>query len=206
MITDKKENIRTEYLALNAYGGQVVSFRFQLVGFYMAAVGLLAVSCIEANTKGILLLWISVVLWLLELRNRSLIDNISKRGMQIECEYWGYRGDKSFEAFIGRQNRPKYDLNDYDFTTIMGVIKVRWPLSHTLVLDIMYMLVIIYAFHILPICRIECFLWLIFILAVIIVILGLSTLMGKTKFKSKKLKDREQSGLQQGVLSQNCSL
>jgi hypothetical protein len=144
-----EENIRAEYAALNSYGNQVVSFRFTLVGFYLAFIGLIMTGSPSVG-KAFLILWLSIVLWILELRNRALLSNLSERGMQIERDYWGYSGSKAYDAFISHQNKVE-PLNDpeageppgLDYTKIL-FWRLRLPVSHTLALDLMYLGVILY--------------------------------------------------------------
>lgn len=153
----KEENIRTEYAALTSYGNQVVSFRFTLVSFYIAAIGLI-MSGEPSKTKLWLLLWISITLWLLELRNRALLSNLSERGMQIERLYWGYRGDKAYDPFICHQNKEK-PPDDLDASEPPGPDSFKiffWkmqppmkynPVTHTFALDLMYIGVILFTIY-----------------------------------------------------------
>lgn len=145
-----EENLRTEYSALTSYGNMVVSFRFTLVGFYLAAIGLIATGC-PSKEKAILLVWLSIVLWFLELRNRGLLFNLSERGVQIERTYWGYRGPRAYEPFISHQNKvkPKDDPKagdppDPDPTRIL-FWQLKIPVSHIVALDLLYLGIIVYA-------------------------------------------------------------
>jgi hypothetical protein len=148
-----EENIRTEYTALNSYGSLVVSFRFTLVGFFVAAVGLIA-AVDFTKEKAALLLWLSIVLWLLELRNRSLLSNLSERSMQIERQYWGYRGLRAYDPFVSHQNKLKPD-DDPDAgdppgpdSTKILFWRVRLKIiSHTIALDLLYLGVIGYTIY-----------------------------------------------------------
>src|SRR4030095_15276633 len=85
------ENLRAEYSALSAYFNTVVTFRFTTLGFYLAAVALICSGETPSRSKAFVLLVITVSLYLVELRNRTLYKNVSDRAMQIEREYWGYR-------------------------------------------------------------------------------------------------------------------
>lgn len=88
------EDVRAEYTALSSYATTVVTFRFTLLGFYLAATGLI-IGGVLSKEKAALLLGLSVALWFMELRNRSLLANLAERGMQIEREHWGYRGKRA---------------------------------------------------------------------------------------------------------------
>ena len=81
-------DLRTEYSAICANLNQLASFRFTLVGFYVAAIGLIF-SADTGTDKFFLLLWISLCFWILKLRNRGLHSNMTARGAQIERDYSG---------------------------------------------------------------------------------------------------------------------
>ena len=84
------ENLRAEYSALSAYFNTVVTFRFTTLGFYLAAVALICGGEAPSRSRAFVLLVITVSLYLVELRNRTLYKNLSDRAMQIEREGWGY--------------------------------------------------------------------------------------------------------------------
>jgi hypothetical protein len=83
---ERAANIRAEYSAISAKLNQLPSFRFALAGFYLAAVGVIVThpACIHF----VLLIVLTVVLWLVDLRTRQLLANIGSRGKKIEMEYW----------------------------------------------------------------------------------------------------------------------
>jgi hypothetical protein len=144
------ENIRTEYTALSSYATTIVTFRFTLLGFYLAAAGLI-IGSPPSKGKAVLLLGLSVSLWLLELRNRSLLDNLSYRGMQIERKYWGYRGLMAYDPFFCHQNKRKPEDDpeagsppDPDYPKVW-TWKMKIPVSHTQGLDLTYLLIALYA-------------------------------------------------------------
>lgn len=69
-----EENLRTEYFAITSYTNLVVQFRFLLAGFFLTVVGVLvAFGSGFSNWRAMLLIWLSIVLWFIELRNRSLL-------------------------------------------------------------------------------------------------------------------------------------
>ena len=144
------EDVRTEYAALSSYATTVVRFRFTLLGFYLAAVGLIVASSLSKE-KAALLLGLTVVLWLLELRNRSLLNNLAQRGMQIEREYWGYRGRRAYDPFFSHQNKVKPTDDPEagepplpDYPKVWNW-QVKITVSHTQALDLTYLLVALYA-------------------------------------------------------------
>jgi hypothetical protein len=143
-------NLRTEYSAICSNLNQLASFRFTLVGFYVAAIGLIASGGL-GNDKFILLLWISLCFWILELRNRGLHSNMAERGAQIEREYWGYRGKRAYEPFISHWSRkePQDDKNAgnppaRDKVSVLS-FDLRLPVSHTAGLDLLFVGVIVYS-------------------------------------------------------------
>ena len=75
----RSENIRTEYAAVSAKLNQLPSFRFALAGFYLAAVGVIASMEEPDRHHFILLIGLTFVLWLVDLRTRQLLTNISNR-------------------------------------------------------------------------------------------------------------------------------
>ena len=143
------ENIRCEYSALTAYHNTVVSFRFTVLGFYLAAVGLIVGSGLSKPKAG-LVLGLSFVLWLVELRNRSLLGNLGIRGMQIERDLWGYKGDKAYDPFFCHmiKEKPKNDPQakepPHDKTKIM-VWRVRCFVSPTIALDLLLLVVSVFS-------------------------------------------------------------
>jgi hypothetical protein len=148
--TQDEANLRTEYSAICANLNQLASFRFTLVGFYVAAIGLISSGSLGSD-KFILLLWVSLCFWILELRNRSLHSNMAERGAQIEREYWGYQGKRAYEPFISHWSRTK-PLDDKnagnpparDRVKIL-FFNVKLPVSHTLGLDLLFIGVMVYS-------------------------------------------------------------
>lgn len=144
------EDIRTEYTALSSYFTTVITFRFTLLGFYLAATGLIVGGGLSREKAG-LLLGLSIALWLLELRNRSLFNNLAERGMQIEREYWGYRGKKAYDPFYSHhmKARPRNDPEAGnppapDYPKIWNwTVKIK--VSHTQAFDLIFLLVSLYA-------------------------------------------------------------
>jgi hypothetical protein len=97
-------DIRTEYTALADYQRSVDTFRFTTLGFYLAAVGLVAGNA-DNRAGGALLFGITIALALLEVRNRSLLRTINIRGLQIERELWGRTGARAYEGFFSGRHR-----------------------------------------------------------------------------------------------------
>jgi hypothetical protein len=146
--------IDTEYKAICANLNQLASFRFTLIGFYVAAIGLI-VAANPGKDKFALMLWISLCFWILELRNRGLHTNMSERGMQIEREYWGYNNKRVYEPFISHWSKkpPALDSKTHDVpepaNEIVKFFFWKIPLSdrisHSLGLDFLFLGVIVYS-------------------------------------------------------------
>ena len=83
------DNVRTEYAGLIDYHNSIVTHRFTLLGFFLAAVGLIAQDGTGA-LEACLLLVLSFALYTVERRNRVLYEQMSKRAMEIEQNYWGF--------------------------------------------------------------------------------------------------------------------
>ena len=140
------ENLRAEYSALSAYFNTVVTFRFTTLGFYLAAVALICGSQTPSRSKAFVLFVITVSLYLVELRNRTLYKNLSDRGMQIERESWGYKGAKSYEPFFSHMMRaapsPTNDLNkDWmpppDYPKVLH-FRLPFEVTHSIALNILF--------------------------------------------------------------------
>jgi hypothetical protein len=148
------EDVRAEYSALTSFFNTVITFRFTTLSLYLAAVGFI-VSGALSKEKAALLLGMSVALWLLELRNRSLFYNLTERGIQIEREHWGYKGPKAYEPFYSHMMKirparekdpeaPEPPPLDYP---IVWSWKVKLAISHTKAFDLVYLFVILFALY-----------------------------------------------------------
>jgi hypothetical protein len=148
------EDIRTEYTAIADYQRSVDTFRFTTLGFYLAAVGLVAGNA--ANRAGAaLLLGITVALALLEIRNRSLLKTINIRGLQIEREVWGRTGPRAYEGFFSGSYRippdPAVDptapeLPPPDESRMFGRAITR-SVGYTMGFDVLFVVVAVYSIY-----------------------------------------------------------
>ena len=78
------DNIRTEYESVVEYHGSTVSSRFTIAGLYVAAIGFIASAVFAENATWLarvvgpaLAWWLTVCIWILELRSRALYTNLS---------------------------------------------------------------------------------------------------------------------------------
>lgn len=109
--TYKEEDTRAEYAAVVGYHTAIVNSRFTVAGLYVAAVGFLASAVLGKDISPIirvagsgLACWLTVCLWVLELRSRALFTNLAHRGIDIEHRYWGLvEGEDWYSGFFSRQ-------------------------------------------------------------------------------------------------------
>jgi hypothetical protein len=122
----------TVYDNLCAYNRTIVGFRFQTLGFFLATVGLIAGH--GPRSLSVLLLVLAVGLWSVELRNRTLLDELGVRGRALEREF---EHDGYFHAVFEKDSRP----------TVFFGTRLPAPLrfTHTLGLDVTYAAVVGYA-------------------------------------------------------------
>lgn len=89
-----KDVLIAEYQALSSYFMKVIDFRFIVFGFYITTIGLILADKVKPY-KLIIIIVITILIWLLELRNRGLSGSLIERGIQIENEI--YKDDDLFE-------------------------------------------------------------------------------------------------------------
>ena len=142
---EDSENTRAEYAAISNYFNTIVTFRFTTLGLFIAAVGFILGGEITRE-KALIVLVIDVALYVIELRNRTLYDNLSARAMQIERTYWGYMGKRAYEPFYSRmmKSRPKDDEEAGDPPPLdyprwhNGRVVLEIAVSHSGGLDLLY--------------------------------------------------------------------
>lgn len=156
------ENLRTEYTALSSYYNTVVTFRFTTLGFFLASVGLIVNAPIKSCHQGTLLLLITIGLWIVELRNRSLFRCLANRAIQIERDCWGYKHfTNAYHPYYSRMFKDKPDPEGdpthspttrprFEKTRIFG-LSISHPVSglfsHTIGIDIIYAGIVGYAIY-----------------------------------------------------------
>jgi len=100
------DDVRCEYSALSSFHNSVVSYRFTLLGFFVAAVGIILGGDVTID-KAFLLLALTIAMYIVELRNRVLYYEMTKRAMQIERECWGYKGTAECLLRVNRKSEKK---------------------------------------------------------------------------------------------------
>ncbi|MFH1891863.1 MAG: hypothetical protein ABIK83_04185 [Candidatus Zixiibacteriota bacterium] len=145
-------DVRTEYTALTSFHTSVVTYRFTLLGFFIASVGIMAGGKISLD-KAFLLLGVTVAMYIIELRNRVLYYELTQRAMQIERQNWGYKGDEAYKPFFCYLAKVKPSSADdpeakeppqFNHPKVWDWV-VHLPASHTKGLDVLYAVIAIYS-------------------------------------------------------------
>ncbi len=129
------ENLRIKYNALAAYSNSVVTFRFTVLGLYLAAVGFI-LGGTPSLGKYILLCVVTFSLYIIEIRNRFLKNRLAAQSLQIE-KVWGYTGNTDCEPENTYIFGIKIKNREDDYT--------KWKLTHSFPLDILYASIFVYA-------------------------------------------------------------
>jgi hypothetical protein len=129
------ESLRVIYDSLAAGGRTVVTFRFTVLGFFLTGVALIFAGTPSLG-KYILLTLITISLWTLDLRNRTIKNDLDAQAKQIE-RIWGYTVNNN------------YDYNPYP-TKVFGIITIppkaaQYVFTHSNALDVLYFSVLLYA-------------------------------------------------------------
>lgn len=108
-----REEAIAEHRACVDYHTALVNSRFTIAGLYVAAAGFVAGAAFKDEITwdfraGISLLatWLTLCLWILELRSRALFTNLAQRGIEIERSIWGLTGERAMVGFFTRQHKP----------------------------------------------------------------------------------------------------
>ena len=101
---------RTHELNTQRRLSTLVNSRFTIAGLYVAAIGFLASAVLDndatwiARAGGSLLAsWLTLCLWILELRSRALFTNIAHRAIDIEHRTWGLTEQEWYVGLFSRQ-------------------------------------------------------------------------------------------------------
>jgi hypothetical protein len=131
------ENLRVKYNTLAANCNAVVSFRFTVISFFLAAVAIILGGTANLSFgKYLLLIIIVISLWTIELRNRTIKNELDAWSKQIEIT-WHYERDK------------KLDYIQWP-TKLFGIITIPpWAadfiFTHSNAIDLLFLAVLIYA-------------------------------------------------------------
>ena len=156
-MPDKEKFLEAEYKGLSEYFGKAITFRFTTAAFFIAAVAIVLGARNPSLSHYALLLAISIGVWIVELRTRSLFANLIARGQAIETE-WGEHVGRApvtehdhmtfFHHIQPRRKDPKVPGEALlpDESRILFFKRIRTSfISHTIGLDIVYLSVIVFA-------------------------------------------------------------
>ncbi len=107
------EDVRLEYMLAATYHNDMVKTRFTIAGFFIAAMGILLKNSTEGKVEtsaiaiNFLALVVSICVWTLEFRCRSLYWNLAHRCMDIERNYWRIDGKSWYEGLFSRLYKTK---------------------------------------------------------------------------------------------------
>ena len=141
-MSDRTENLRIEYASISNYFNSLISHRLTLLGFFLAAIGLI----IRGEWPfplhiSIIGLFLTISMYVFELRTRVLYHHIANRAIEIEQDDWGFKneGVKPFFTlqFQNTTVEPKYVEPVKIFTRIC-LPKSRL-ISHSVSLDFLYL-------------------------------------------------------------------
>ena len=135
------EDVRTEYSALTAHARQVVAVRFSLFGGFLAGCGLIVGGANPSAAKFGFLVALSIILWLLDLRNRALLNALDERAMEIENTRWGYGTSQEQQL---HEEQPLVSRLKAPARTRIMWWQLSLPVSHTVAFDLAYGLACLY--------------------------------------------------------------
>jgi len=165
VLTDEPENLRVKYSTLLAYINTVVTFRFTTLGFFLAGVALI-LGGTPSLGKYLLLTLITFSLYIIELRNRFLKNDLEVPAKLIEKE-WGYvvNPNEDYKAAYTtcfnivlpvKFFKSKNDITDNDIREndnkeiwgiLFGIIFLKPKITHSIAFDILYISVLVFAFY-----------------------------------------------------------
>jgi len=160
--TDKPENLPVIYNSLLSYINTVVTFRFTTLSLYLATVAVIL------NAKPsigiyILLCVITISIYIIEIRNRYIKNDLEARAKQIEHK-WGYTVNrkedykpesitifnivvpiKAFKTEYKTQEQEEKEVNRRQSTTSFGETILPPLITHSIALDFLYSSILLYA-------------------------------------------------------------
>jgi hypothetical protein len=145
----KPENLRTEYSVIGSYTTAMTGARFQTVAIYLAAIGLIVSRGEPSRLTALLMLVVSFGLWVLDLRNRDVLERLGERGSRIESEDWGSRFDLNAKKggagfFLDSPVPPRLRFLMTDSLAVPKPFP-PWFLTHAFGIDVVFLGVIGYA-------------------------------------------------------------
>jgi len=149
-VTQVPDNLRAENQELNSYGVQVVAFRFMILSFFLATIGLVLNADIDDGEKGFVLIGIAIPIWLIELRNRVLLQLLGRRGKEIEG-FWKEESSRHFEHTYHKHGEDSRPMDIYVCGIKVTVTQGQWILgklaSHGIGIDLLMAVVVAYGLY-----------------------------------------------------------
>lgn len=85
MSDPTRDDLRLEYQAVCDYELTVSKMRFQTLSLFLAAVGFIVGLSNPTQAIGVLLLSLSFGLWIIDLRNRTLLNRYREMGVDLRA-------------------------------------------------------------------------------------------------------------------------
>jgi hypothetical protein len=136
--TSVAEELRCEYQAIAQFLTATLAVRFTTLGFFAATAGFIfQCSSLEGNIRGPVILCLTIVVWLIEVKNRIILAKYRNRGEDIE-KIWRSRCGTCFDKpFFHR-------AHDYPVVHFLW-LGVKFPasarlkriISHSVAIDIL---------------------------------------------------------------------
>ncbi len=143
LTSDRTENMRIEYGLVCSYHATAISWRFSILGFYMAATGLI-LSADSIPHAGILLAVLSLAMFMVDVRNRIAFHELIRRAGEI-ADILGTNSEHSRSAidagFHNRSTRIRILFFNISVSPEGVIAKLA---SHSLAIDIMILCVFAY--------------------------------------------------------------
>ncbi len=153
---NNKDFLLAEYQALSEYFMRAIDFRFIVFGFYITTLGLILADKVKPY-KLIIIIILTILIWLLELRNRGLAGSMIERGIEIENSIYGEEASIEENTFFYRikyggpgKNPTQMEIRKGETTRIFG-IKIKsgllfhnkdyrfYIISHSFIFDFAYL-------------------------------------------------------------------
>ncbi len=148
-IEIKKEDILHMHSALSEYHSTIVSSRFAVAGLYMAGTAFLvqvifaeSILLFTKYTIATFGLILTIAMWLLEIRNVNLLDNIGDSGRDIEKKL-NLKKEDNFGFFLLMKDqeiapRLPFIPKERKFSTFPSNKVVKYFISHSFGLSLIY--------------------------------------------------------------------
>jgi hypothetical protein len=137
----EKSDLHDVYNAIVGYHNNLVHMRFTVAGLYLAATGFLVggmdkVSQDISQIIPLLGLALTAIAWLLEVRTYTLLENLGKKGLEIEGNFALGEVNGFFKLMERQPLAPRLPFIRVRITVFPRF--VRYIVSHSFGLDLLY--------------------------------------------------------------------